>query len=140
MRLLVCGGRNFDEWRVLARALNELVVKPTVLMQGGATGADAMGKKWAETQGIPVITFPANWHQGKKGGPLRNEFMLREGKPDLVMAFPGGSGTADMIRKAMAAGVRVYMPADPAEAERTRARFDAEDAAALTNGRGGTAT
>lgn len=106
MRLLVCGGRNFHEWRQLANALDALE-KPDVLIQGGGSGADQMAVKWAQTRGVPVITFPANWHQGKKGGPMRNGFMLREGKPDLVIAFPGGNGTADMIQKAEAAGIPV---------------------------------
>ena len=35
--------------------------------------------------------------------------MLAEGKPDLVVAFPGGAGTANMIEQARAAGVRVFM-------------------------------
>lgn len=106
MRVLVCGGRKFDEWQTVAKALDALE-KPTVLMQGGASGADALAVKWAETRGVPVITFPANWRQGKKGGPLRNAFMLSEGKPDLVVAFPGGAGTDDMVAKARGAGVTV---------------------------------
>jgi predicted Rossmann-fold nucleotide-binding protein len=105
MRVLVCGGRHFDEWKTLAKALDALEV--TVLMQGGAGGADQMALKWAETRGIPVITFPANWRSGKRGGPERNAFMLAEGKPHMVVAFPGGAGTADMVRKAKAAGVKV---------------------------------
>lgn len=105
MRVLVCGGRYFDEWRMVATALDTLEV--TVLMQGGARGADALALKWAETRGVPVITFPANWRAGKRGGPERNAFMLEEGKPHLVVAFPGGTGTQDMIRRAEAAGVPV---------------------------------
>jgi ABC-type sugar transport system substrate-binding protein len=33
--------------------------------------------------------------------------MLDEGKPDIVVAFPGGTGTADMVRRARKAGVVV---------------------------------
>ena len=33
--------------------------------------------------------------------------LLDEGKPDLVVAFPGGGGTADMILRAERAGVPV---------------------------------
>lgn len=76
-------------------------------MQGGASGADQLAVKWAEIHNIPVITFPANWRIGRKGGPLRNAFMLSEGRPDLVVAFPGGPGTQDMVRRAEAAGVPV---------------------------------
>jgi len=43
--------------------------------------------------------FPqGEWDElGKKAGPLRNQRMLDEGKPDLVVAFPGGGGTKDMV-------------------------------------------
>jgi hypothetical protein len=34
--------------------------------------------------------------------------MLDEGKPDLVVAFPGGGGTKDMITRALGAGVSVH--------------------------------
>jgi hypothetical protein len=107
MRLLVCGGRNFEQWSALTAALDPLKAEIRVLMQGGASGADRLAIKWAETRGIPVVTFPANWRLGRKGGPLRNSFMLSEGRPDLVAAFPGGSGTEDMVAKAAAAGVPV---------------------------------
>lgn len=106
MRVLVCGGRNFGEWRTLAATLDGLS-GVTVLMQGGASGTDSMAIKWAETRGVSVITFPANWRSGKKGGPLRNAFMLSEGKPDLVVAFPGGPGTQNMVEQAERAGVPV---------------------------------
>jgi len=54
-----------------------------------------------------VTTFDADWKLGKKAGPLRNQRMIDEGRPDLVVAFPGGKGTADMVRRAEAAGVKV---------------------------------
>jgi len=38
-------------------------------------------------------------------GPIRNQWMLKYGKPDLVLALPGGAGTASMIDLASKAGV-----------------------------------
>ena len=68
-----------------------------------------MARKFAEWQGIPVKTFEADWDRhGKAAGPIRNKQMLDEGKPDLVVAFEGGKGTANMIAQAEAAGVRVF--------------------------------
>jgi len=50
----------------------------------------------------------ANWAElGRKAGPIRNQQMLDEGKPNLVVAFPGGRGTADIVRRARAAGIEV---------------------------------
>jgi hypothetical protein len=67
-----------------------------------------MAGEWADVFGVPFRIFPANWKKhGRAAGPMRNQQMLDEGKPDLVIAFPGGSGTADMVRRAKAAGVPV---------------------------------
>jgi hypothetical protein len=45
---------------------------------------------------------------GKTAGPLRNQRMLDEGKPDLVVAFPGGGGTKDIVRRAVKAGLALH--------------------------------
>lgn len=105
MRVLVCGGRNYYEWNVVQRTLSE--IKPSVVINGGAPGADALATKWASVNGVPLVTYPALWHQGKKAGPQRNAFMLADSRPELVVAFPGGPGTRDMIQKAEAAGLKV---------------------------------
>jgi hypothetical protein len=79
-----------------------------VLIEGEAPGADTLAREWATEQGIPVERYPADWNRhGKAAGPIRNRRMLVEGKPDLVVAFPGGRGTANMISQAEAAGVKV---------------------------------
>jgi hypothetical protein len=70
-------------------------------------GADLLAEKWALMRGIQVQAFPANWAEGKSAGPRRNGKMIAEGNPSLVIALPGGRGTADMVLKARTAGVRV---------------------------------
>lgn len=104
-RVLVCGGRDYaDESRV---ALELVEVQPTVVIHGGCRGADFLAHLWSQENGIPEECFAADWSQGKKAGPLRNAKMLTEGKPDVVVAFPGGRGTEDMVARARAAGVPV---------------------------------
>ncbi len=80
----------------------------THLIHGGADGADTMAGEWAATKPeIERYVSKADWAMfGRSAGPIRNAHML-EWKPDLVVAFPGGSGTLDMVSKAIAAGVRV---------------------------------
>lgn len=114
MRVLVCGGRYFGVGDDAARlsqydTLSALHEKHqfTAIIEGGAPGADAGGAAFGHQHGIAVETFKADWSRGRKAGPERNARMLAEGKPDLVIAFPGGNGTADMVRRAKAAGVRV---------------------------------
>jgi len=80
----------------------------TSVIAGGANGADTMAKHLAHAWNVPFRMFRADWNtHGKAAGPIRNQRMLDEGKPDLVVAFPGGRGTADMVRRAKAAGVLV---------------------------------
>jgi hypothetical protein len=108
--VLVCGGRNYWDgnrvWRVLNAAVDRLGL--SVVIQGGATGADNLAWQWARDHGVPFETYAADWHaQGNAAGPIRNQRMIDEGRPDVVIAFPGGRGTADMVRRAEAAGIKV---------------------------------
>lgn len=111
MRVLVCGGRDYPHrekvWDVLDDLHKDRPI--TQLIEGAATGADQWARTWAWTEKeITIRSFPADWEaHGRKAGPLRNQRMIDEGKPDLVVAFPGGRGTADMVRRARAAGVEV---------------------------------
>jgi hypothetical protein len=79
-----------------------------MMIEGDARGADRIAGEWADLRGIEHVNFSADWKKlGRTAGPIRNEQMLREGKPDLVIALPGGRGTAHMVRIAREAGVRV---------------------------------
>lgn len=112
-RVLVCGGRDFNDPSFVFRHLSGAHERESIdlLIEGGATGVDRFARSWAETRGIPVETFRADWQTyGKAAGPLRNQTMLRIGKPDLVLAFPGGRGTANMVKQARESGVRVLEP------------------------------
>ena len=112
MKVLVCGGRNFKDALTLGSWLGGIHKDHgiTLLIHGGAKGADYMAGKFAEWAGIPVKVFPADWKKhGRSAGPIRNAQMIAEGAPDLVVAFKGGTGTADMVRKARAAGVKVLI-------------------------------
>lgn len=109
-RVLVCGGRDYQDRRRLHRVLDAAIGRLglTMVISGGAMGADHLAQEWAERLGIPTEIYKAHWGKdGPGAGPIRNSRMLAEGKPDLVIAFPGGNGTADMVAKAERAGVRV---------------------------------
>lgn len=107
-RVLVCGGRDFADRRSVYTSLDGLVPRPTRIIAGGAPGADALAADWAGYRGVPKYIFHADWEKhGKAAGPIRNQEMLDDGRPNLVLAFPGGRGTADMVRRAKAAGVPV---------------------------------
>ena len=110
MRVLVCGGRNYTDGSRLSAVLHKLHQEAGIdlIIEGGAKGADFLAHVWATMEDVPTERFEADWeNQGSFAGPARNKRMLDEGKPDLVIAFPGGRGTADMCRKARRAGVEV---------------------------------
>lgn len=111
MKVLVCGGRDYSDREALERALDRIHAETpiTCLIEGGAMGADYLACVWSAKRQIEGHRrFSADWvMHGRSAGPIRNQRMLDEGKPDLVVAFPGGRGTADMIRRAEAAGVPV---------------------------------
>lgn len=107
MRVLVCGGRDFADYEMLREAL-ECLLPISVLIHGCARGADELAGRWARRHDVRVESYPANWAKlGPAAGPFRNKQMLREGKPELVVAFPGGKGTANMVKIAREANIPV---------------------------------
>jgi hypothetical protein len=115
-RWLVCGSRQYGEVDYIfdqLDILSELRGPPGVLMHGGAQGVDKIAGWWADRRRVPKQVYAPEWRQhGKAAGPMRNQRMLDEGKPTLVIAFRGGAGTADMIERAVRAGVEVVRIGD----------------------------
>lgn len=110
MILLVTGGRNYDDAEAVDDVLDALhAARPIeLLVTGGATGADRLAEAWARRSNVAVSVHPADWKRhGRAAGPIRNRAMLRDCKPSMVIAFPGGKGTADMVRAAREYGCDV---------------------------------
>lgn len=110
MILLVCGGRDYDDQDFLEAYLDKLAEKYriTKLIHGGALGADTLASSWAWSRDIPRKEYRAKWEKhGNAAGPVRNQEMLDKEHPELVVAFPGGSGTAHMVKIAKKAGIEV---------------------------------
>jgi hypothetical protein len=106
MNILVCGGRNYHDKAILFATLDKLDAVDIVI-QGGALGADALASIWAYERGVHCATVPALWSRyGKAAGAFRNRAMLALA-PELVVAFPGGKGTASMVTLAKAHGIAV---------------------------------
>ena len=113
-RVLVCGGRTFGqpsvndnseaaehkadtEAQFIFDKLDLLDKENLIIIQGGARGADRVAKIWAKVNNVTYLTFVADWDSYSfDAGYIRNIEMLEEGKPDLVIVFPGGNGTKMM--------------------------------------------
>jgi hypothetical protein len=107
VKVLVTGGRSFSNRTLLFAVLDGLHADHvfTTLIHGGASGADRMAGEWAASRCIPVEAYPADWQKyGRAAGPIRNQRMI-DRKPDMVVAFPGGRGTADMVRRVRQTGI-----------------------------------
>lgn len=112
MTVLVCGGRDYADREKVDGKLSLILGRRDRsllrIVTGDAKGADQLAQDWAERHGVRCTMYIAEWGKhGRAAGPMRNKRMLDETKPDLVLAFPGGAGTADMVRQARAAGVLV---------------------------------
>ena len=62
MRVLVCGGRSFDDLPPLDRTLDELHAERPIatVIHGGAVGADTMAHFWAGAAAVPIDAGPAD--------------------------------------------------------------------------------
>ena len=120
MRVLICGDRNWYAYSVIHQWVWQNLpanAPPSTVIHGDARGADRMAGRAAALFGHEVIAFPAQWDKhGKAAGYIRNQQMLDEGKPDLVVYFHDNlaesKGTGDMVSRARKAGIKVVNGSD----------------------------
>ena len=108
LKVLVCGGRSFDDADFIFAELDRLHSQHAfeTLIEGDARGVDRIAGDWARSRHVNLVEFPADWkNEGRHAALIRNERMLREGKPDLVIAFPGGGGTSHNCWQAEKLGI-----------------------------------
>lgn len=75
---------------------------------GDCRGADAFGRHWAETAGVPVDRYRPDWDKhGKAAGPFRNAAMIRDADGLVVVRFQDSRGSADVLRRAQAKGIPI---------------------------------
>jgi len=117
MRILITGGRNWNNYKQIKQAIaftllvNGSDPAEVTLIHGNARGADLLGAEAAEGLGLNIEVHPARWDiYGRGAGPIRNQEMVDSGA-DLCLAFlmPGSTGTADCIRRARKAGIPVII-------------------------------
>jgi hypothetical protein len=118
-RVLICGGREYNDRtrffsfmdRVLetTRGTGESQKRDVVIIHGAARGADSLADDYGRERELRIIRYPADWtSHGRSAGPIRNQKMLTESRPHVIIAFEGGKGTAHMVSIGKKAGVPVY--------------------------------
>lgn len=116
MKILVCGGRAWNDWTKLKTKLDEVSsvnLGDVHIIEGGAMGADIMARQWAIGAKVPYTEVPANWKlHGKAAGPIRNRQML-DMAPNLVLAFhvdlAASKGTKDCVEEAQRRGIQTVV-------------------------------
>ena len=111
MKILVCGGRDYNNQFYVFYILNKLDKQHniTCVIDGKATGADTLANKWARLKNKQFKRFPSDWKRyGNKAGHIRNKQMLDE-NPDIqmVVAFQGGRGTQDMLNQSVQRDIKI---------------------------------
>lgn len=121
VRILVCGGRDYQDHKAVFAVLDrlheergvDLVIHGACVQRGLLSGADRWAEAWAMAREVPYLGFPARWNaEGNGAGPKRNARMLERCKPHLVVGFPGGRGTKGMLKMARDAGVETLQVND----------------------------
>lgn len=115
MKVLVTGGRSFGRLQYVYATLDDLhktygfklLIHGDCRSKTGALSADQLGHNWAKARGVQPCACEALWaYHGHSAGFRRNGAMLRLA-PDIVVAFPGGNGTADMVHRAQSLDIPV---------------------------------
>lgn len=118
-RIIIAGSRKFNDYKKMLTVLDDLgihlinSIDPVEIISGHASGADALGERFAKAYKYPLKLFPAEWDKyGKAAGPIRNEQMAKyaaEADRGMLIAFPIGEsrGTKNMIKLAKQYGLEV---------------------------------
>jgi len=111
MKLAIVGSRTFNDYDVLEMFIQDTVgiSNLTMIVSGGAKGADTLAEKFAKDYNIPIKIFRPNWKLGKSAGYLRNKDIVDE--CDILIAFWDGKskGTKHSINLAQDSNKEYYV-------------------------------
>lgn len=113
-RVIIAGTRYFDDYDLLKKYCDYMLSNKIKsgeeirILSGGASGADALGEKYARERGFIIVPYPAQWDKyGRQAGPMRNREMAANA--DALIAFwdDKSRGTKNMIDEAQKRGLKV---------------------------------
>ena len=97
MKIAIIGSRNFADYELLKKTLNE-ITGITKVISGGAKGADSLAEQWAKENEIETVIYKPDWAKyGRGAGVVRNRLIIED--CDLCIAFWDGEskGTKSSI-------------------------------------------
>ena len=96
MKLCIFGSRDFTDYDLLSQKASE--INFDTLVCGEAKGADSLGKSYALSNGIEILSYPANWNMyGNRAGYIRNVQMAKVCDHGLCFWDGKSKGTKMMI-------------------------------------------
>lgn len=109
MRLIICGGRHFRDMALVERELTRIhAANPIdVLVHGGSAGIGMPAEAWGNEHDVHIVRYPPCRCSGRSSDARRDMFMLSDGRPDAILAFPGGRRTKALVQMAEAQGIPV---------------------------------
>lgn len=110
-RLIIAGGRDFNNYAGLEKSLDYLlknVIDDIQIVCGLAKGADRLGERYAKEHGYAIRYFPADWDMDGKSAGFKRNVRMAENADALVAFWDGQSkGTKHMIETAHRMGLDV---------------------------------
>lgn len=100
MKIIIAGSRSFNDYEYFKACIATFNKYRTIteVVSGGAKGADALGERYADENGIPVKKFEADWSAyGKRAGPIRNRAMAEYADGAICFWGMKSRGTENMI-------------------------------------------
>ena len=110
MKLAIVGSRNFTDYTYFCQVVAQVKGKITLIISGGARGADTLAERYAKEKAIPYLIFPANWDEyGKQAGMLRNQDIVNSAEAMIAFLSSESKGTRDSISRAHIKSIPVHV-------------------------------
>lgn len=110
MKLAIVGSRNFTDYKRFSQIIDKVKTQVTLIVSGGARGADTLAERYAKEKAIPYLIFPADWDKhGKKAGMLRNQDIVDNADGMVAFLAPESRGTKDSIKRAERKGIPIHI-------------------------------
>lgn len=102
-KVLVAGCRGYTDYQEAKEFIDDVLTESLkehdiIILSGGCRGADSLGERYADENGLPIEIHPADWRRyGRAAGPKRNKEMADA--CDVVICFWDGEtkGTGGLI-------------------------------------------
>lgn len=111
-KVIIAGCRDFDDYELLKEKCDDFLQdekkEDVIIISGHASGADALGERYAQERGFQLETYPADWKaHGRAAGSIRNARMASAANA-LIAFWDGKSrGTKNMIEIATKHNLKV---------------------------------